>query len=162
MISTRRILRITATALAAVVIALLASRSTEAIIIINNKVASFGYVGLAAGQMARINVFNHADPQSDAQCLAGLRIFNDANKVLAESNAALRPGASRRLNYTAARAQKVRAIVAAAGPDGDATCSASFEIVEQQTGRTVIFVNTADLMEVGQYQIADWGVVRFD
>lgn len=162
MISTSRRLQFLATAIAVVVIALVASRSTEAIIIVNNRLASFGYVGLVAGQLARVHVFNHADARSDMSCTAGLRIFDDANNVVAQSHAALKPGGSRRLSYRASRLQKVRAIVAAVGPDGEHACSASFEIVESATRRTVLYVNTADLIDHNYENIADWGVVRFD
>ena len=161
MTATRRSLRITAAAIVAAVIGLVASRPTEAIIIINSRLANFGYVGLAAGQMARIHVFNQADPRGDEPCFAGLRMFDDGNNVLVESNAALRPGQSKRLSYTASRPHKVRAIVASVGPKGGNACSASFEIVNRQTGQTAVYTNSADVTAHSYDDIADWGMVRF-
>lgn len=126
----------------------------------NPRVQTFGTVGIAAGQTARLNVVNVGGEGQAAQCLVSMIFLDDQGALLKTNTFAVQPGRSVSLDLVADTdlglgtntRRQIRAVLAqipaVAPPETAPTCvlAPTLEIFDQLTGRTsILMVNTAPI-----------------
>jgi hypothetical protein len=154
-----------------VVLGLLASRMAAQLPLPSTRTLTFGMVGLARGQVARLNVLN-TGAGAAAACICELS-FLDANAAILGSNSAqLAGGKAAYLDLEhsdvkgAPERVQIRGVVrtspASAGPNQPGTpvlaapCGIvpTLEILNQQSGRTtVVLTNAIEIMQLAPEQL---------
>src|SRR5262249_38131792 len=135
------------------VIAIAASAQTS------SNVQTFGMVGIAGGETARLNVLNVGGQGQASQCIASLIFVDDQGAVLKTNTLALSAGRSMSLGLAAdtdlgrgaSERRQIRAVVApipAVAPQGAPACALAptLEIFDRSTGRTsILMANTTPI-----------------
>jgi hypothetical protein len=125
-----------------------------------SRVQTFGMVGIASGQTARLNVLNVGGQGQAEQCLTSLIFVDDQSAVLKTSTVAVQPGQSVFLDLAADadlgvrtnERRQIRAIFAqipaVAPPRAQPACVLvpTLEIFDPSTARTsILYVNTTPI-----------------
>jgi len=111
-----------------------------------------GMIGIARGQVARINVVNTSAVGRVAKSVWCQGWSNPRSELLKESTFTLEPGASAfmDLEWDAVVGQEnrhqVRAEVTVLN-DADASCVATLEVFDRESGRTAVFMQLSDAPE---------------
>jgi hypothetical protein len=115
-----------------------------------------GMVGIARGQIGRLNVVNTAAPGSLAKAVAVMGLTNNPrSERLVQSTFTLEPGMSVFLDVdgdTIAAGEdcrhEVRAEVTALD-DLDCACVVTLEVFDKETGKTTVLIEVAEAQAVG-------------
>ena len=122
----------------------------------DSNVKSFGIVGMAEGQTARLNVLNVGGQGQAAQCIASLVFLSDQGEVLKVRTLSVLPGrsvsldldADTDLELAASQRRQIRAALAqlpATGSQENASCvlAPTLEIFDRLTGKTSIIMTNS-------------------
>ena len=125
----------------------------------NSNVQTFGMVGIAAGQTARLNVLNVGGQGQAVECIASMIFVDDQGALLKTNTFKMRPGRSVSLDLVADvdlglgtnDRRQIRAVLArlpGEAPQNAPTCvlAPTLEIFDRFTGRTsIVMVNTTPI-----------------
>jgi hypothetical protein len=125
----------------------------------NSAVQTFGMVGIAGGQTARLNVLNVGGAGQATQCLTSLIFVDDQGTALRTNTITVLPGRSASLDLVANtdlslganERRQIRAVVAQVPAVAPAACvlAPTLEIFNPSTGRTsIVMVNTTPIPQV--------------
>ena len=122
---------------------------------IRSTVQTFGMVGIASGQAARLNVLNVGGRDQASQCLASLIFINDQGEVLKTNTLSISAGHSALLDLNdsdlglgVTERRQIRAVVAlvpaVVSTQNLASCvlAPTLEIFDRSTGRTSVLMTT--------------------
>ena len=98
-----------------------------------------GLFGVAAGQVARLNVLNAVDPASDTVDIE-MQILDMSGMLLARDARRVGPGEGTFIEVRVDQRTEVRALVKMAGAGDINNVNATAEIIDNDTGRTTYLV----------------------